>query len=77
LLVIGFLDNKRYKKKTLKSWAPVARSCLVVQSQPQQIVGETLPQKKKKRKKITKKGRVVWLKVEALSSNPVLKKKNY
>jgi hypothetical protein len=36
-----------------------------------------LTSKKKKRKKITKKGRVVWLKVEALSSNPVLKKKNY
>jgi hypothetical protein len=44
---------------------------IVVQSQPGQIVSETLSQKKT----ITKKGLVDWLKVKALSSNPSTAKK--
>jgi hypothetical protein len=43
----------------------------VVQSQPRQIVQETLFQKKP----ITKKGLVEWLKVKALSSIPITAKK--
>jgi hypothetical protein len=46
---------------------------IAVQSQPQQIVCETLSQKKR----ITKKGLVEWLKVYALRSNPSTAKKSF
>jgi hypothetical protein len=43
---------------------------IMVQSQPRQIVWETLPQKYP-----LQKGLVEWLKIKALSSSPVWKKK--
>jgi hypothetical protein len=45
---------------------------IMVRSQPMRIVPEILSQKKKK---ITKRGLVEWLKVKVLSSNPSTKRK--